>query len=228
MIMPMKFQLLIALVVLLAGSACKVDPSAASANANANTNANVRVVNSSSPEPESNCALTMAGISAINNVRLGMTPDEVLANLPGGKDDPEVKTALARPASSLGVSEFVVHADKLQPKEKYTAINHFTFTLLDGKVSSINIGYNGPAYSTVDEFVSKVVQGTSLPPANQWQAYPGMETQLKTLSCKDFEMRVYTGGEGGSLNYVLLTDLEAGKKLKDRRAKARAQASPSP
>jgi len=85
-----------------------------------------------------------------------------------------VKSALAKPASPLGVGDFVIHADKLRPKEKYANINHFTFSLLDGRVSTINIGYNGPAYATVDQFVSKFVEGTSLPPAEQWQAYVRM------------------------------------------------------
>src|SRR5438132_1032499 len=41
-------------------------------------------------------------------------------------------------------------------------------------------------------------------------------------------IRVFAGGTGGNLNYVLMSDLEADKKLKDRRAKARAKATPTP
>ena len=101
------------------------------------------------------------------------------------------------------------------------------FNLLDGRVSSMNIGYDGPAYAKVDDFVTRFVEGTNLPPADQWQPYTGMDN-LKILTCKDFEVRVFAGGTDGKLNYVLLTDLEAAKQLKDRRAKARAQASPTP
>jgi hypothetical protein len=49
---------------------------------------------------------------------------------------------------------------------------------------------------------------------------------MKILKCKDFEVRVFAGGEGGNLNYVLMRDLVADKTLKDRRAKAREKATP--
>ncbi len=170
----------------------------------------------------------MAAAPVLNGLKLGMTPDEVLALFPGSKDDEEVKTNLARPPSKFGVSELVIRPAKFGSKAKFAGINNMTFSLLDGRVSNFTIGYNGPAYSHVDQFVTKFVAGTSLPPTDQWQAYPGMDTQMKTLTCKDFEIRIFTGGEGGNQNYVLLRDLEADKKLKDRRAKARAQATPTP
>ena len=55
-----------------------------------------------------------------------------------------------------------------------------------------------------------------------------MDNQLKILKCSEIEIRVFAGGPGGNLNYVLMRDLEADKKLKDRRAKARAKATPTP
>jgi hypothetical protein len=227
----MKMNLkLLAVTALLLVFACGCKLETSSANPNSNGKATPSVGSSASPaeQRQSTCSLSMAAGPATEGLRLGMTAEEIVAALPGSKDDPEVQSGLARPASNLGVSTFVVHTDKLQPKEKFGRIVHFTFSLLDGRVSSLNIGYNGPAYKDVDEFVSSFIKGTSLPPLDQWQAYPGLETQLKTVTCKDFEVRVFTGGEGGNQNYVLLTDLEADKKLKDRRAKARAQAKPTP
>ena len=54
----------------------------------------------------------------------------------------------------------------------------------------------------------------------------GMDNQLKILKCSEIEIRVFAGGQGGNLNYVLMKDLEAEKKLKERRDKARANATP--
>ena len=223
-------KLLIVLsVVLCFACGCKLETSSATPNANANANANRAVKSTDRNEaPQSTCSLTADAAPAVEGLKLRATADQVLAILPGSKDDDEVKSGLARPVSPLGVSQFIVHVSRLQPKEKFANIDHFTFGLLDGKVSSINIGYNGPAYSHVDEFVSKFVKGTNLPPVEQWQAYQGLDTQLKILNCKDFEVRVFAGGEGGNQNYVLLTDLNANKMLKERRAKARAQATPTP
>ena len=170
----------------------------------------------------------MAAAPVLNGLKLGMTPDEVLALFPGSKDDAEIKSHLSRPPSQFGVSELIIRPVKFESKEKFVGISQITFSLLDGRVSSFSIGYNGPAYSHVDQFVTKFVAGTNLPPPDQWQAYVGLDTQLKILTCKDFEIRVFAGGEGGNLNYILMRDLEADKKLKDRRKKARAQATPTP
>jgi hypothetical protein len=156
-----------------------------------------------------------------------MTPEQVLALFPGSEGDAEVHSSLAGPASPLGVSSFVIRPEKYESsKEKFAGITQITFTLLDGRVSSFSIGYNGPEYSHVDKFVAKFIEGTSLPPADEWEPYVGLDTQLKILKCTDFEIRVFAGGAGGNLNYVLISDLEAAKKLKERRAKARAKATP--
>jgi len=231
----MKFFLVILCALGIVCSACKVQTSLATPNGNATP----PQVNSTPPpeaspassvaqsEQKKDCSLTKAEAPVMGALKLGMTQEEVLAVFPGIKNDPELRPQLSRPPSRLGVSNFVIQAAKLDPKE-FAAFSHFTFNLLDGRVSSMNIGYNGPVYSKVDEFVTRFVEGTNLPPADQWQPYTGMDNQLKVLTCKDFEVRVFAGGQDGNLNYVLLTDLEADRRLKDRRAKARAQASPTP
>lgn len=224
----MKLFFLILCAVGIACSACKFETSLATLNGNATPPQASPSPSVAPSEQTTNCSLTKADVPVVSALKLGMTPEEVLAVFPGSKDDPELRSQLLRPPSRLGVSNFVVHPEKLEPNEKFAAFSQFTFNLLDGRVSSLNIGYNGPAYSQVDEFVTKFVEGTKLPPADQWQAYTGMDNQLKILTCKDFEVRVFAGGKDGNLNYVLLTDLEADRRLKDRRAKARAQASPTP
>jgi len=228
---PLLWVVLTSMFLVIAASiACVPNKSAlsSSANNNAPINQPSEQPANSTEQSNANCSLTMAAAPVLKGLKLGMTPDEVLALFPGSKDDEEVKDHLARPLSQFGVSELVVRPAKFESKEKFAGINHITFSLLDGRVSSFSVGYNGPAYSHVDQFVTKFVEGTNLPPPDQWQAYVGMDTQMKTLTCKDFEIRVFAGGEGGNLNYVLMRDLEADKKLKDRRKKAREQASPSP
>lgn len=173
------------------------------------------------------CGLTLAGAPTINGIRLGMTADELLALFPGSKDDVELKKELAA-VGPFGNSTFDVRPAKYESKEKFADIKQIVVNLLDGRVSKLNFGYNGPEYPHVDKFVTKVVEGKGLPQADQWQAYTGMDNQLKILTCKEFEMRVFAGGPGGSLNYVLLHDLTADKTLRDRRAKARANATPTP
>jgi hypothetical protein len=226
----MKLFSLIAFALIGISIACVPNKSAlsSSANNNAPINQPSEQPANSAEQSSSNCSLTMAAAPVLNGLKLGMTPDEVLALFPGSKDDSEVKSYLLRPPGRFGESELIIRPAKFDSKEKFAGINQITLRLSDGRVYEFTVGYTGPAYSHVDQFVTKFVAGTNLPSADQWQAYVGMDTQLKILTCKDFEIRVFAGGEGGNLNYVLMRDLEADKKLKDRRKKAREQASPSP
>ena len=174
------------------------------------------------------CGLTAAEVPGIGALRLGMTAEQVLALFPGSNEDPEVRSSLSRPASPLGVSGFIIRPSRYQSKDKFAGIGQITFTLLDGHVSTFSVGYDGPEWSHVDKFVAKITEGTNLPAADAWEAYAGMDTQLKILTCTDFEIRVFAGGQGGNLNYVLMSDLEAARTLKERRAKAREKAKQEP
>jgi hypothetical protein len=183
---------------------------------------------STAPQEKVPCTLTLAGAPTIKGLHLGMAPDEVLALFPGSKEDAQVRASVSAAPSEFGVSNFVIRPAQYGSKDKFTGINQISLNLFDGRVAALTIGYDGPAYSHVDKFVEKVLEGTNLPGVEQWEAYVGMDNSLKILKCADFEVNVFIGGAGGNLNYVLLKDLVADKKLKDRRAKARAKASPTP
>ncbi len=226
----MKLALITFYALAVLSSACKLDLSSATpnSNVNANANANQAANPNSSSQSSGNCQLSMAGAPNIKELKLGMTPDQVLALFPGSKDDDEVRKHLSQPPSKFGVSDFIIRPEKFGSKEKFKDVTQITFNLMDGRVAAFTVGFNGPEYTHVDEFVRKFIEGTNLPPVEEWQGYEGMDTQLKMLACKDFEVRVFIGGEGGKLNYVLMRDLEADKTLKDRKKKAREAATPSP
>lgn len=172
------------------------------------------------------CQLTLAGAPDISGLKLGMTAEEVLKLFPGSSEDAEVRSDLSRPPSQFGVSSLLINPDKYESNEKFVGISQITLRLLDGRVSNFRFGYNGPEYPHVDKFVAKFIEGTNLPAADQWEPYVGMDNSLKTLKCTGFEIQVFAGGQGGNLNYVDIRDLEAEKRLKDRRDKARAKATP--
>jgi hypothetical protein len=171
---------------------------------------------------QANCTLTMAQAPVISGIKLGMTPEQVLALFPGSREDKEVSDNLARPPSKLGVSNFMIRPERYASKSKFAGVNQITFTLLDGRVSTLNIGYNGTEWKHVDEFVAKFSEGKNLPPAAAWEAQVGMDTQLKILKCKEFEVTVFAGGKNvHNINYVQLRDIAATQKLKERREKAK-------
>ena len=166
------------------------------------------------------CSLTAAQVPGAGGLKLGMTAEQVLALFPGSSQDPEVRSGLSK-LTPLGVSGFIIRPDRYQSKDKFAGISQISFGLLDGRVSNFTVGYDGPEWPHVDKFVAKVAEGAGLPPVEAWGAYPGLDTQLKTLTCMDFEIRVFVGGQGGNLNNVQMSDLVATRTLKDRRAKAR-------
>jgi hypothetical protein len=179
----------------------------------------MKTIDNLNGEEKPACQLTLAGTPDIKGLRLGMTADDVLTLFPGSKEDAEVRASIAQPGP-FGTSSFMIRSDKYKSQDKFAGIKQITFTLLDGRVSTFYVGYNGPKYSHIDNFVAKFIEGTNLPAVDQWQAYVGMDDSLKILKCADFEIKVFAGGKGGNLNYVDIRDLEADKKIEERRKKA--------
>jgi len=207
--------------------ACTASRSAGSPSlAKINSNQSPAQTNSANAQEKPTCQLTLAGAPDIKGLRLGMTSEEALTLFPGSKEDTEVRAFLSRPPSEFGESELLIRPAKYESKDKFAGINQITLSLLDGRVSNFTVGYNGPEYSHVDKFVAKFIERTNLPAADQWEAYVGMDTQMKTLKCTDFEIRVFAGGKAGNLNYALMRDLVADKKLQERQKKAEEKATP--
>jgi hypothetical protein len=171
---------------------------------------------------QANCTLSIAQAPVVSGVKLGMTPEQVLALFPGSREDKEVSGSLARPASKFGVSTFMIRPERYASKAKFAGVSQISFTLFDGRVSTYNVGYTGPEWKHVDEFVTKFAEATKLPAANAWEAQEGMDSQLKILKCKEFEVSVFAGGrQVQNINYVKVRDLAVEEKLRERREKAK-------
>jgi len=227
----MKLCILLSSAFLVCSTACTPTSKSAQTADNLKSQPSPTAVNEPSAQDEGTCKLTLAAVPAVEGVKLGMTSEEMVSVFPGSKDDPEVRTVLQRPPSKLGVSELLIRPAKYAKttaKPEDGLATQIVATLLDGRVSTLTVNYNGPEWPNVDSFVQKFVEKTNLPALDQWSAYSGLDNQLKILTCKEFEVRLFAGGEKGNANYISLRDLEADKKLKERRKKAREQASPTP
>jgi hypothetical protein len=185
-------------------------------------------VATSSEQERVPCSLKTSEAPVINRLKLGLSLNEILAAFPGSKEDPEVRSALSAPHGPFGNFTFLITPSKYGSTADFKDVSRVTFTMLDEHLSSFTISYNGPQWPDVDKFVEKFVADKDLPPVEQWDKYVGMETQMKTLTCNGFSVQIFAGGEGGNLNYVLVQDLDANKKLKERRKKAREEASQTP
>jgi hypothetical protein len=174
------------------------------------------------------CTLNTTQSPDINGIRLGSTTQQVLDLFPGSRDDAEARAA-AENVTAVGASSFALKPEKYGAEKNFVGIGQFTFSFLDKRLISFTAGYNGPQWKNVDEFIKKFSEEKLLPPLEAWEAYVGLDTQLKTLRCDGFQISLFAGGEGGSLNHVQMKDLAAEKELKDRRAKARRSAEkPTP
>ena len=217
-------QLLLMLSIVVASSiGCATSRSANSQSIAGSNPTSVQIapaITSKSAPATRECTLRLDAAPNIKGLSLRMTPEEVLALFPGAKSDPEIQRQMSGPPRQFGISNLMIRPEKYESRDRYTDINQISFSFLDGRVSKIHVGFTGPEWPDVDKFVAKIVEGTSLPPADQWSPYVGLDNQLKMLTCVDFEVRVFAGGKGGNLNYVQVQDLEADKKLKERRKKA--------
>jgi hypothetical protein len=166
--------------------------------------------------------MILAQAPVVNGLKLGMTPDQVLALFPGSRTDKDVRLDLDRPPSRFGVSSFTIRPEKYSSASKFEGITQLSFTLFDGRISTLYVGYDGPVWSHVDEFVAKFSEKRNLPAADSyWEAYLGMDDQLKTLKGKEVEISLFAGGKNLSINYVQMRDLVALKKFKERLAKSK-------
>lgn len=163
--------------------------------------------------------LTLSQSPVINGLKLGMTPDQVLALFPGSRQDEEVRRDLSRPPSRFGVSHFRIIPARYSTKSKFDRITQILFTLFDGRVSTLYVGYDSPVWQHVDEFVTDFSRGRKLPAADEWAAYVGMDTELKTLNCKEFEISLFAGSKNVNMNYTQVRDLIALQKYEERRAR---------
>lgn len=170
------------------------------------------------------CSLNGDQSPVVRGLKLGMNAKQVLAVFPGSSEDPEVLADSSKPPSTFGETRFIIKPDKYGSKENFVGIRSLTFGFLDGRLSDFNVGYDGPKWKHVDEFVTKFIDGTNLPAMDAWESQVGMDTQLKSLKCDGFEITVFAGGKTGNLNYVQLRDVAAEKELEARRTKATEKA----
>ena len=179
------------------------------------------IANRPRPRKRKTPQLTLAQAPSLDGLKLGMTPAQVLALFPGSETDKEVQSDLSRPASKFGVSSFMIRPAKYPSATKFSDVSQINFMLLDGRVSTLYVGYEKPVWAHVDEFVAEFNKERNLPGIDHWEAYVGMDTQLKMLKGKEFEISLFAGGNNVNINYVQLRDLMALAKFRERSAKAK-------
>ncbi|HKO96852.1 MAG TPA: hypothetical protein VJU86_07670 [Pyrinomonadaceae bacterium] len=169
------------------------------------------------------CTFKISQAPDIFGLKLGSTLDQTLALFPGIKDDAEMSADLNR-APRLGMARFIVMPGRYGTKARFIGVRNITVGFLDGRLVDYNIGYEGPEFKNVDEFVATFSDANELAPTLDWQSHEGMPNAMKNLNCDGFQITLFAGGKEGNANYAQLKDLVAEKEYRGRQAKARAEA----
>lgn len=153
------------------------------------------------------CSLKLAELPnppELMGFRIGMTKDDVKDRIPQvafGKTD------------DFGVSKTSINPDfdTRIDKSKFPGIRTVSLEFLDGRLSSLWLGYDGSfKWSSVPDFVKGISQSLHLP--DSWTEW---RTRGQRLRCDDFQMTVVPVAEGPSFRII---DQKAEQIIAQRRA----------
>ncbi len=135
------------------------------------------------------CKLTLAQAPAIRGIRLGMSVEHVLAEIPGSEADSDLLARLSRDYFGSR-SAFVMTGSYVTSKEKFAGINQINLTLLDGRLAYFSIRYAGPEWRSNEQFVARLAEVLNLPGVGSWKP----SNNGLAIACDGFEISVQTFG----------------------------------
>jgi hypothetical protein len=162
---------------------------------------------------EPRCTVKHSDLPAIQELRgfrLGMTMAEVLARSP--------KSAI-KPADHFGFTTVDIFPDYAPgiDKSTYDGVRTVSIELLDGRVSSLWIGYDKSfKWQTLDEFTVGMTAALKLP--NGWRS----RFRNRVMDCADFSLAVVPVGDSPSIKLVD----DAARELLDKRKTAAEAVQP--
>ena len=164
--------------------------------------------------------MSIAQSPEIRGVRLGMTTEKLLTAF---SDEASQEAIAAAIKDSKNPSNYGFGRVALQPgntsNPKFANVNYISIEVLDNKVSEFQVGYVGPEWKSVDQFITKLSEAFHLLPAEDWEGPSGPN---KALRCNGFAISVY-GNPGSPSSSVNVTDVSAPKIVNDRREAAKEQ-----
>ena len=167
----------------------------------------------SSSTGTSKCTLTRAQAPEIRGIRLGMTPDQISSLFPEDGNRLKISEAVrqSKKAPNYGVARFDLQAERETPNPRFAGVNFITIELLDERVTGFYIGYFGPEWNSVDQFVAKLSETLRLPSASWEQAGDNAR-----LMCDGFAINA-SAASGSTQSWVRVQDTSAPRVVEDRR-----------
>lgn len=118
------------------------------------------------------CKLTVAQAPAIRGIRLGMSAEQALAQIPGSEADSDLLARLSRDLFGSR-NAYIVPGNYVTSKEKFAGIKSINLTFLDGRLVSLYIHYDGPEWRSDKQFVARLAELLNLPGVGSWKPVQG-------------------------------------------------------
>lgn len=169
---------------------------------------------------KSQCRLTLEQSPEIRGVRLGMSADKLMAVFPEEANRIAVDKAVkdSKKAESYGFAVFSLISDNSGANARFSGIGFIGIELLDERIASFRIGYRGPEWKNVDQFITKLSEALHMPTVEYWVLEVGSG---KSLTCDGFT--VYAQTEG-IINVVIVNSTTAPQVVNDRREAVKEKA----
>jgi hypothetical protein len=152
------------------------------------------------PGPGAPCALTEASAPQVRGVRLGMALDQVVALFPGSTRRKEIKEGIDDAKAARGDETITLVFDPSVDGAAGSSadVSGIAVGFTRSRVTDFLIIYVGPAWGSVDEWVSKLAEAFKLPAGNAWTT-GNSETPNKVLRCKEVEIEAQVQGGGATV-----------------------------
>lgn len=164
----------------------------------------------------SKCTLTAAQSPEIRGVRLGMTTEQLLSSFTDEYNRNRINEAISwskRP-NSYGFGRFDLRPAPGDPR--FAGVSYMTLEIVDERVTSFHIGYSGPEWNSVGQFVARLSEALRLPTAS-WD--PPVDSQ-QSLKCNGFEVDAYVSRQNFQ-NWVRVQDTSVSRVVSERRQTAK-------
>jgi hypothetical protein len=172
----------------------------------------------SSSSAISKCTLTRAQSPEIRGVRLGLTAEQLLALFPDDANRQRINEAIkqSKRADKYGFARFDLQSNTEVRDPRFAGLSYLAIDMLDERVTGFHIGYAGPEWNSVDQFVAKLSEAVRLPTA-LWEPPQGNQQSLK---CDGFVVDAYVS-RGTAQNSVRVQDTSVTQVVSDRRETAK-------
>jgi hypothetical protein len=133
------------------------------------------------------CKLTLSQAPVIRGIRLGTTVEQTLAVFPGAADDQALRGRLS--GLRFGFQSVMLGPGKYGSKEKFEGVKSIFVGFLDEQLIFFSLTYDGPEWTSDEQFTAKVAEALNLPGLESWRTVQGG----MGLACTGFSVTAQHG-----------------------------------